>query len=233
MSIRRLTLPVLGAALLLLAGCAVKPQLPVELASAAITTGTGAKVGVAMTKPPKPSVEFPGAGCLLCIITAQAANTTVSKHAESLPVDDLVAVREQLAAAMRKKGMNVVVIPEPLQLETLPEMKSDEPNTAKRDFRPLKAKYGIDRLVLVNVEAVGLMRNYSAYIPTSDPRMFLRGNGSMVNLADNRYEWYMPVNLYKAADGPWDEPPKFPGLTNAFYETLEKGKDQILAPWAR
>jgi hypothetical protein len=233
MSFRLSSLPLLAVAVLLLAGCAAKPQLPVDLAPAAVSTTASARVGIAVSKPPKASMELPGASCLLCVIAAQAANTSVARHVETLPVQDLVAVRDQIAAALRKKGVNILVIAEPLQLETLPDMKTNAPNTAKRDFTSLKAKYGVDKLVLVDVEAFGLQRNYSAYIPSGAPRAFLRGSGSMINLSNNAYEWYLPLALFKAADGAWDEPPKYPGLTNAFYENLEMGKDRLLEPWVR
>jgi len=54
----------------------------------------------------------------------------------------------------------------------------------------------------------------------------------MVDLTSNAYDWYMPLNVLKSADGRWDEPPKFPGLTNAYFQALEESKDQLLRPWA-
>jgi hypothetical protein len=188
-------------------------------------------VGVAVAKVPKASMETPGANCLLCLIAAQAANSSVARHVDTLGADELLPVRDQIAAAMRKKGMNVVAIQEPVELAGLKALSSTAPNTAKVDFAPLKAKYGVDKMLIVAIEAYGLQRNYASYIPTSDPRAFLRVTGYMVNLSNNAYEWYRPVTLFKAADGAWDEPPRYPGLTNAFFQTLEMGKDQLLEPW--
>ncbi len=229
----RWSLPLVGLVLSLLAGCAARPQLGVDLAPATIATGATAKVGVAVAKVPKSSLETPGANCLLCLIAAQAGNTSVARHFDTLGADELLPVRDQIADAMRKKGMNVVAIQEPVDLATLKGFSSSGPNTAKLDFAPLKAKYGVDKIVLVAIDAYGLQRNYSAYIPTGNPRAFLRATGYMVNLSNNVYEWYRPVTLFKAAEGAWDEPPKYPGLTNAFYQTLELGKDQLLEPWVR
>ena len=33
------------------------------------------------------------------------------------------------------------------------------------------------------------------------------------------------------ADGAWDEPAKFPGLTNAYFQVVELGKDEVLRPF--
>jgi hypothetical protein len=43
----------------------------------------------------------------------------------------------------------------------------------------------------------------------------------------------MPLTVMKAADGKWDEPDRFPGLTNAYYQALESSRDRLLQPFAR
>jgi hypothetical protein len=35
------------------------------------------------------------------------------------------------------------------------------------------------------------------------------------------------VNIIKAAEGNWDEPPKFPGMTNAYFQTIELARDRL------
>jgi hypothetical protein len=53
----------------------------------------------------------------------------------------------------------------------------------------------------------------------------------VVNLKTNAYEWFMPVNILKSAEQKWDEPPKYPGLTNAYFQALELGRDSFLKPF--
>ncbi|NML42445.1 hypothetical protein HHL11_01705 [Ramlibacter sp. G-1-2-2] len=226
----RISLPAIGLAALLLAGCATKPQAPVALDTSALSPAAG-KVGVVLAKTPKAALDLPGAGCLLCLAAAQVANSGASGHVETLDVNEFNPVRDQIADALRKKGMQVVVIPDALDLETLAELPGDRDRAAMRNFAPLRQKYGVDKMVVVSLEAWGLQRNYSAYIPQGAPRIYLRASGRMVNLASNSYEWYLPINVARAADGNWDEPPKYPGLTNAFYQAVEEGKDQLLRPW--
>jgi hypothetical protein len=135
---------------------------------------------------------------------------------------------------MRKKGLAVVILPDPLDLNALGETASSTPNAAKRDFTPLKQKHGVDKLVVVNVEALGVQRSYSAYIPTGAPYAFLRVAGYMVDLRSNTYDWYQPVQVFRTAEGGrWDEPPTYPGLTNAYYQALETSKDRLLDSWGR
>lgn len=57
------------------------------------------------------------------------------------------------------------------------------------------------------------------------------GEGYLVNLNSNVLEWYLPINISKGADGNWDEAPKFPGLTNAYFQAIELGKEAIKKPF--
>jgi hypothetical protein len=221
----------LAAAAIFLSGCATKPQLPVDLAPAALKSGNQ-RIGVAMTQLPKVDVHLPGANCLLCLMTATVANSGLSKHASSLALEDLSGLKHKAAAALRQNGANTIVINEPLDIKALLDDNANTPNAAKKNFAPLKQKYGIDMLLVIDINAVGFERMYSAYFPTSDPKGLLRGTGYLVNLNTNTYEWYLPVYIAKSADGKWDEPTAFPGLTNAYYQALEMGKDAFLQPLA-
>lgn len=227
MRFRTLVLAVPLAALFL-SGCATKPQLPVEMA--ATSTLQGQRIGVAMTKLPKPEVHLPGADCLLCIIAASAMNTGLSRHTDTLTPEDLPKLKDRIAQALRKKGATAQVIAEPLDLKSLATTSPTQPNVAKVNFAPLKQKYGVDKLLVIEINAVGFERTYASYIPTGDPKALVRGRGYLVNLGSNVYEWYLPLNVMKSADGKWDEPEKYPGLTNAYYQALELGTDQLLKP---
>jgi hypothetical protein len=225
MNVRLLLVSV--AASVLAAGCAVAPQLPVELAPGAVGP-QGGKLGVAMTKLPVQDTEVPGASCLLCLAVAMSANSALTDHARKLPYEDLPRLKEQVAELLRKKGTDATVIAGDLDISALSDSSVTGANAARKNFAPLKAKLKVDRLLVMNVSALGFTRNYSAYVPTGAPRAMLRGEAFIVNLGTNAYEWYAPLNLSKGAEGAWDEPPTFPGLTNAYFQVIELSKDHFL-----
>jgi hypothetical protein len=216
-----------AAAASLLGGCAVALQHPVELAPNSIGPQAG-RVGVAMTAFPAQDTEVPGASCLLCLAFASASNGSLTTHAKTLPYEDLQKLRDLAAALLRKKGTDATVIPQALDLNALGDYGTKGPNIATKDFTPLKQKLNADRLLVFNVNAAGFVRNYSAYIPTSNPMAMLRGQAFIVNLSNNTYEWYLLVDIKRSAEGAWDEPPKFPGLTNAYFQVLELAKEGFL-----
>ncbi|MGJ7504984.1 hypothetical protein ACSFBF_31805 [Variovorax sp. ZT5P49] len=212
-----------------LSGCAVKPQQPVALSQDVLSAKSG-KVGVAMSALPKVDTYFPGAGCLLCYAFASASNASLTKHAETLSHDDLSALKEDVAAVLRKKEMDVVVIKEPIDLKSLPDVRTEVPTTARKDFSSLRAKLAVDKLLIIDMPLVGYVRPYSSYVPTSDPKATVSGSSYLVDLKTNTYSWYQPIEISRSADGKWDEPPKFPGLTNAYFQALEAGRDSVLKP---
>jgi len=220
-----------AAAAVFLTGCATPPQNPVAMGANTFAE-QGQRVGVAMSKMPKVDTSFPGAGCLLCAAAASVANSSLTSHTQTLPADDLARLKSDIAEALKLKGQVPVVIEEAIIVGDLPKSSSTAPNAARRDYSSLKAKYKLDKLVVVELSEVGITRPYSAYVPTGEPKGVVSGVSYLVNLKDNSYEWYLPVLQQKGAQGAWDEAPKFPGLSNAYFQVVEEARDSILKPLA-
>ena len=215
---------------LLLSGCITAPQTPVSLSQDALSAKSG-RVGVAMTTLPKADTHIVGASCLLCYASAAAANSELTTYAQTLPLEDLPQLKNAMADLLRKKGADAVVITDSIDLKTLQDNEKEGPNVAKLNFAPFGQKYNIDKLLMIDIAALGFYRTYSSYFPTSDPKAYLQGVGYIVNLKTNAYEWYMPVNITKSTDKSWDEPPQFPGLSNAYFQVVEIGKDTFMQPF--
>lgn len=216
---------------LLSAACATVRQETVPLESKSIGLNSG-RIGVAMAPLPKVDTEFPGAGCLLCIAAASMANSALTEHSHSLSYEDLPDLKSEVGKLLRNGGANIVVIDEPMKIDELPDFGTKAQNIARKDFSQLRQKYGIDKLLVIDITTLGFVRTYSSYFPTSDPKSTIKGTGFLVNLKNNAYEWYQPVDVTVSAADKWDEPPKYPGLTNAFYQALEMAKDDIRRPFA-
>jgi hypothetical protein len=216
-------------AITLLSGCATVSTTPVALAKESISA-TGGKIGVAMSKIPAPNTYFPGASCLLCIGVAEMAHNKLSAYVKTLPTQDLAAVKQAVFEQLKLRGANAVLITEDVNLTDLPANSATGENLPYRDFRALKAKYGIDRIFLISVDSFGVNRPYAAYVPTGVPIVELSGSANIVDLSTNTYNWYLPLRTQRTADGAWDEPPKFPGLSNAYYQVIELTKDAVLDP---
>jgi len=218
------------AVVALLGGCAGTPQVPLPV-SKDFTASKTTRVGVAMTPLPTVDTYLPGADCLLCMAAASVMNSSLTAHMKTLPHEDLPQLKAEIAALLHGKGLTATVVEEPVDVKALPGFGSKKPNFAAKDFSSLKAKFNVDKLVVIDINALGAWRTYSAYVPTSDPKAVLQGTGYIVDLSNNALEWYLRVNILKSAEQSWDEPPKFPGLTNAYFQVLEIGKDTFKQPF--
>lgn len=218
------------AATMLLSACATAPQKNIDISPTTFSSKSD-RVGVAMTKLPKIDTNFPGAFCLLCAAAASIANSSLTAHTQTLPYEDLPNLKNELTELLRRKGVEAKVISEEIDVDALPNSQQSAENTVKKDFSSLQKKYDLEKILVVHISELGIERPYSAYVPTGEPKAVLRGAGYMVNLKSNSYEWYLPVNVLKSSDGKWDEPPKFPGLSNAYFQALEIGKDSFLRPF--
>lgn len=214
----------------IVSGCAAVPQTPIGLNQEAIKPASG-RIGIAMTALPEIDTVFPGADCLLCYATASLANKSLTNHTKTFKHETLLELKSNLAALLKQKGADVFMIDDDLNIEDLDKFSGKAENVALKNFQPLKEKYNIDQLLVVTINGVGFVRNYASYVPTSDPKGYVRGMGYIVNLNNNTYEWYLPVDVTKSADGVWDEPPSFPGLTNAYYQAVEIANDQFIGPF--
>ncbi len=116
------------------------------------------------------------------------ANSDLTKHAETLPEDDLAKLHAQAGDVLRKRGAAVTMI-DAFDLKTLPDSGKGAPAFAKKDFSILNA--------------VGFTRSYSAYFATSEPKAHVGGLVYIVNLNDNSLEWYKDISVVRAADGKW------------------------------
>lgn len=209
------------------AGCAATSQPYVPL-DKAMLNGKAGRVGVAMTTLPTPDTRFPGADCLLCAATASMMNSSLTSHTKKLPPEGLDALKGRLAEMLKSKGTDAVVVADGVDLKSLPDFATKGPNVALKDFTALKGKLSVDKLLLVDVNRLGIYRQYSSYVPSSDPIAEFGFKGYLVNLNNNTYEWYQAFLETKGSEGKWDEPPDFPGPTNAYFQVLEVGKDSLL-----
>lgn len=218
--------------IVLLAGCAAPQQSFVNLPSDYFASGKGA-IGVATTALPTPDTYFPGANCLLCLAAASMTNNAMTTAVRQWPTDDLRSVKEEVAALLRSQGQTVVVIPDPIKVADLPSRSAPQEGFALRDFSSVKAPAKLDRLLVIEYRTLGAVRNYSAYIPTGAPRATFEAHAYILDLSTHKYELYDMISQQKAAQGEWDEAPRFPGLTNAYFTAIEEGKDSIKKPFLK
>ncbi len=220
----------LSAFVLLLTGCAsAPPQQPVDLNFTNIPKQQ--KIGVHFSQMPKISTSFPGANCLLCVGVASVAHSSLTKQVETFKAEELPKTAEKIIQQLKAKGYEVLVIDTLIPENKLPKIKPVAGSTIKRKYTEYKTKYGVDQLLVVNFTGLGVVRQYSSYVPVGLPYVNVSAQFYMIDLARHNYSFYSPLSIMKYSEGEWDAPPNFPGITNAFYQSEEEAIDFLLKPF--
>lgn len=209
----------------LMTGCSTVHQSHVDLDLNLVPKEQ--KIGLYVSPLPKITTAFPGANCLLCLGAAAVANSALTKQVETFQADELAKTRETITALLEAKGYKVVAINQLLSNKQLPKVKPKDGQTINRNYSPYKKQYDVDQLMVVDFRTVGVWRNYSSYFPTGVPQVNVDFQYYMIDIANNRYSFYFPLQILKSADGVWDTPPTFANLTNAFYQAEEEAVDHI------
>lgn len=213
----------------LLVGCAAPRQSPVVLPQDFHSRSNGT-IAVAMTEVPTPDTAFPGADCLLCLATASMMNRSLTDAVRQWPTDDLKVLAEEAAALLRASGHTVVVLADPVKLDSLPDRSGAEEGFSRKDFSSLRVRTPMDRLLLIDVRSIGAHRQYSAYIATGPAIARVEGQAYLVDLNTHKFDWFEPFTVGRTAQGSWDEPPRYPGLANAYFTAIEESKDTVKRP---
>ncbi len=212
--------------LALLGGCATAPQNKIDFSSQELA-GANQKIGVIRSKIPEVAAEFPGADCLLCIAAALANHSSFRDHVKSLSSSDLAVLHDAVVSRLRAKGLEVVKLSDEIDVRKLDSVKEVRDGFAKNNFSSFQAR-GLTSLVVVDFKTVGFRRSHQNYFPSEPMKARVVAEVYMVRLADGKLLWFERYDLLKGTSGEWDNKPKFPEITNAFYSLVEEFKDQVI-----
>lgn len=172
-----------------------------------------------------------GSQGLLDVAINKGVNSKLSDNVKTWEVRDLDTLPDVIVAKLQAKGYKAKRIIDQIDLKNYKNISFREGYMTK-DMTPMKAMYGVDRLLLVNVFVTGATRSYYSLVPTSVPMAQVGGQGMVVDLADNKLLWFQPFAAVQAAQGEWDEP-NYANLSNAFYQAIDNSRQQMITPFSQ
>jgi len=190
-------------------------------------------IGVAIGDMPNPTTHKSGSQGLLDMAINNANAGDLETHLNSLDVSKINNVADKITAYLKGKGLRVKRISERVDIESLKEVEAQNDDAKKvyygsRDYSPLKNKYGIDKIVLINIVRIGTIRNYYGFIPLGAPKGLSHLGGYIINLDTNQLEWKQSVvQTAPNAGGEWDTPPNFDGLTDSMYTAFNQSRNML------
>jgi len=219
------------ASVILISGCVTAPQVPVSL-SDTYWEKTGKKLGLIIGPIEKPGLYMEGDVRLLDYAINAGAMSSVTSHFESLDTSDYEKINKEVRDIFTARGMLVVNFPKEEKINDLPDFtdpnEKDTVYFSRKDYMGYKEKYGVENVLSITPVRIGVARPYHGFIPTGNPRAVFELKVEMVDLATNGLLWYSNIDTANHSTGNWDEPPAYPGLTNAFYASMATAKQTII-----
>lgn len=216
-------------ACLALTGCA-NVQKPVPL-DQQFWDAKEPTIGVAVSVLPAPELVLTGNQGALVLAINHGVNGKLSDKIATWEVRDIDSLPDVLVTKLQAKGYKAKRLADQIDLKDYKNIKFRD-GYMNKDMTPMQAMYGVDRLLLVYVYTVGATRSYYSLVPTSVPMAQVGGQGMVIDLKDNKLLWFQPFAAVEAAQGEWDEP-EYANLSNAFYQAVDKSRQQVLTPFAK
>lgn len=196
----------------------------------------GLSIGIVSSKPAIAKSHKRGPQGLLDVAINEAASGGLDTYLKSIDLSKSKSATDPYQRYLSKRGFKAAKLSGQLDISSLEDFTKEEGTKghfASKDFRPLKSKYNVDRLLIVSVEQIGTIRSYYGFIPTSAPAGICIINGKIVNLDSNKLEWNHTITQevpYKSET--WREPPKYPGLTRAILSALDRSTLRLFDEFA-
>ncbi len=198
-------------------------NLPPVSLTAAFWKDTGPTIGVAMNEPPV--TRLTGIYRAPLALPSNAANTAApGKHPNDPDFSAFNRIQTTLKSVLGQHGFKASIVKTPVDLAHLPAF--DGPGGASyyasKDFRSLKEKLGVDRLLLIDRPVFGYTRRPGGSVLDSYAQDTHCGaSGSLINLADNRILWHASWPASHQVADPWDQPPNFPNRNRALTQCTD------------
>ena len=212
--------------LLTMVGCANKFE-NIELCDSVLKKPSS--VVIIQNNTPVPQFHKTGGQGLLDVaINNMMTNSAAERVAE---IDTQAVINERyikpFAAAFRNKSFSVSQHLEPLDFTKLSAYQGDCDTCAALDFTAINRGTGNAEMALVlETHAVGVIRDYYGFIPTSSPQGYAKVTVYLVCLKDNSVLGRYHVEAKANVDGNWDTPPDYIELAEASRVALASALDR-------
>jgi hypothetical protein len=206
---------------LLLSGCAVRGPIALDQN---FWNERHVPVAVAIAKIPTPAAYKVGQQGLLDVMINNSLAGSMEASLTKADTSRALKIPENFAAQLQARGFNATMLKDAVDIEKLEKFKEDaNPNAyTLQDFRKIDAQ-GAERMLLVQVNAVGTTRAYYGFIPLGAPQAIFTVKGMLIDLKTNKLLWDSTTSSVQPIQEPWDQSPDFPNVISAINANLEKG----------
>jgi ABC-type uncharacterized transport system auxiliary subunit len=204
------------SSLIFLSGCAT-PEKNIALTEN-FWKDSKHKITVANTKitnTNKPKLHSMGNQGLLDMAISSAATKTFSNYLEKTDCAWYNDLSKKFVGQLKKRNISSEI--HPMYID--PEQKKEAVFTAKIDG---------NKLLLIELQQLGAIRNYYGFIPTGAPKAYCLLKGELINREDKQVLWRHITKIEEPVQGNWDQPPAYPNFTLALQQAVVSAQEEMI-----
>lgn len=172
-------------------------------------------VTVAAFKAPAPQLHRLGEQGLLEFAIHSAMSKDMNRMLKTTDLSAYHGIDQHFAKRLKEHKMQAEVYPNRFE------------NTKKNRDLLLKQASG-NKVLTLELRAVGARRNYVGLIPMGAPEGYCVLVGQLIDPKDNTLLWSHEAAINQPIQGPWDQGPHYPNLSKATQVALQDATQEVL-----
>lgn len=173
------------------------------------------KIAVASFKAPEPQMHRVGNEGLLDLAINNAMNSNMNKALKRADMNWYNNMSTQFATRLKEQKIHTSISEQ--------QFKNDKKN---REIILRQAEG--DKVLTLELRAVGARRTYYGFIPTGAPEAYCLLVGELIDPKDKKVLWRHESEIIHPIQGAWDQSPNYPNFTSALNVAVNEAKQELL-----
>ncbi len=176
------------------------PKQKIALATASVAT--------------KPQLYQHGYQGLLEIAISRAMNKQLNSHLMQTDLMWYQKLASNFAAKLNERGISTKI--------------DTQLNVNEKNYSQIASRAGSDKVLVIQLEAIGAVRNYYGLIPINAPQAYCVLSGKLINTSNNQVLWSYQTKVIRPVEGKWDQPPHYPELDHAIKIAINTAEHELI-----
>jgi len=191
-----------------LTGCATQKNMP--LADSFWQT-QHQKIAVVTTKAPEPKLYKMGSQSLIDVAISSTMTNGLDNYISHANLTWYRKLPLDFAAQLKQRNVYAKAYTEAMNI----------------DPKNITGFGDSDKLLVIQLEAWGVVRNYSGFIPIGAPKAYCVLKGELINTKNNDILWRYQTTIKQPVQGEWDQPPNYPNIGNALTSAIQSAQQDL------
>jgi hypothetical protein len=146
------------------------------------------------------------------------------KFLDDFDVSNLKEIKNDFETEFTKKGVSALIIQKPIDEDSLPVLNEDQDIYANSDFRSIANLIKSDKLLILNVDGVGLVK----YLDPGSLAATCHLKGQLIDLNNDKLLWRFDSKTEIPLPKNWNNPPNYPEVSSVLKHVILLSKENLI-----